>query len=252
MKQPSWLNRHLSSSDIEAIERAVSEVEHTTDAEIVPMIVRRSTSVTMGRRLAFWFTFALISLVLGGAIAFSGSAVVEAVRDWFFARFDLWPDPAVASALGLLVELLLALMVFALSRWIAGLIVQIEWFERWLFPVADLAGEVIHRAEFEFAKSDLRRTQRRTGVLIFVSLFERRAVVLADSAFAGADGRGWNDESQKLIDQVLTKMLEQMKRGRMVDAFTDAIRILGEHLASVAPAPAENKDELSNRVRVFE
>lgn len=252
MKQPSWLNRYLSASDIEAIEKVVAEVEHATDAEIVPMIVHRSTSVTMGRRLAFWFTFALISLVLGGAIAFSGSAVVETVRDWFFARFDLWPEPGVASALGLLVELLLALMVFALSRWIAGLLVQLEWFERWLFPVADLSSDVIHRAEFEFAKSDLRRTQRRTGVLIFVSLFERRAVVLADSAFAGGDGRSWNEESQKVIDQVLFKMLEQMKRGHMVDAFTDAIRMLGQHLASVAPARTENKDELSNRVRVLE
>lgn len=252
MKQPSWLNQHLSSSDIEAIEKAVAEVEHATDAEIVPMIVRRSTSATMGRRLAFWFTFALISLVLGGAVAFSGSAVVESVRDWVFARFDLWPDPAVARALGLLIELLLALVVFALSRGIAGLLVQIEWFERWLFPVADLAGEVIHRAEFEFAKSDLRRTQRRTGVLIFVSIFERRAVVLADSAFAGGDGRGWNEESQKVVDEVLSKMLEQMKQGHMADAFTDAIRMLGEHLASVAPAKMENQDELSNRVRILD
>ncbi|MBL7688047.1 MAG: hypothetical protein JNJ49_08420 [Bdellovibrionaceae bacterium] len=252
MKQPSWLNRYLSSSDIEAIEKAVSEVEHTTDAEIVPMIVRRSTSVTMGRRLAFWFSFALIALVLGGALALSGTAIVETVRDWVFARFDLWPDPAVASALGLLIELLLALVVFAISRGVAGLLVQIEWFERWLFPVADLAGEVIHRAEFEFAKSDLRRTQRRTGVLIFVSIFERRAVVLADSAFAGGDGRGWNEESQKVVDEVLSKMLEQMKRGRMVDAFTDAIRMLGEHLASVAPAKVENQDELSNRVRILD
>lgn len=252
MKQPSWLDRYLSTSDIKAIEKVVAEVERATDAEIVPMIVGRSTSVTMGRRLAFWFVFAVVSLLLGGAIALGGSAAVEQVRDWFFARFNLWPDPVVASSLGLLVELLLALVVFALSRGVARLLVQVEWFERWLFPVADLASEVIHRAEFEFAKSDIRRTHRRTGVLIFVSLFERRAVVLADSAFAGGDGRGWNEESQKVIDQVLLKMLEQMKRGRMVEAFTDAIRILGQHLAAVAPARAENKDELSNRVRVLD
>lgn len=252
MQMKPWLSRHLSSKDIETIESVVAEVEQATDAEIVPMIVGRSTSVTMGRRLAFWFSFALISLVLGGALAMSGTAIVETVRDWFFARFDLWPDPVLASALGLLVELFVALMVFALSRAIAGILVRASWFERWLFPVADLASEVIHRAEFEFAKSDLRRTQRRTGVLIFVSIFERRAVVLADSAFAGGDGRGWNEESQKVVDEVLSNMLEQMKRGRMVDAFTDAIRMLGQHLAAVAPAKVENQNELSNRVRILD
>ena len=45
MNRPKWIRSRLSSEDLKSIEEAVGKMEQKTSGEIVPMIVRRSSTV---------------------------------------------------------------------------------------------------------------------------------------------------------------------------------------------------------------
>jgi putative membrane protein len=84
-------------------------------------------------------------------------------------------------------------------------------------------------------------TRERTGVLIFVSLAERYARIIADEGIASkVDQREW----QAAID-ALTR---QMRDGHMTDGFLAAIAACGEVLAHHAPPGKYPREELPDRL----
>ena len=64
--------------------------------------------------------------------------------------------------------------------WLAALF--LPDLRRALVPAEALAARVHQRATQAFVEEDVFRTRDRTGILIFISLFEHRVVVLADRA----------------------------------------------------------------------
>lgn len=101
---------------------------------------------------------------------------------------------------------------------------------------------VAERAQRAFAENGLQRTARRTGILIFVALLERRVVVLADE---GIDmvldpGEAWGD--------VVELALQGLRTGRAADGLIAAVQRCGKILAHHLPAPERNVDELPNAV----
>jgi putative membrane protein len=101
-----------------------------------------------------------------------------------------------------------------------------------------------HRAAVEqFFARGVSRTAGRTGVLIFVSLAEHYARIVADTGIAAkVPNAAW----QRAIDA----LTEHMREGRVGTGFVAAIERCGDVLAAHAP-PAGRTDQLPDRLYVI-
>ena len=101
---------------------------------------------------------------------------------------------------------------------------------------------VAHRAAMEqFTIRGIARKKDRTGILIFVSLAEHYARIIAD---VGIAGRVPQSEWQDAIDALVT----HMKYGRIADGFIMAIDVCGRVLATHFPRTETSRDELPDRI----
>jgi putative membrane protein len=84
-------------------------------------------------------------------------------------------------------------------------------------------------------------TRGRTGIMIFVSVAERYAEVLADT---GIYERVPQARWQAIVDGLLKRIGED----RPGDGFVEAIEAAGEHLAKHFPKGERDTDELPNHL----
>ena len=208
----------FSRIDIEAIEAAVRETEAHSAGEIVPYAVDHSDPY----RDAAW-----MAGTLGSILAALAAALFYEVTDTWVGHPTHWIGfPALAGAA---VGYLLGAAVPAVQRR--------------LIPAGVMEHRVHQRALAAFVEQEVFRTRDRTGILLFVSLLERRAVVLADS---GITARVAQDE----WDAVVADIVAGMRRGEPGPALAAAIRRCAGLLAThgVARRP-DDRDELSDELR---
>ena len=93
----------------------------------------------------------------------------------------------------------------------------------------------------QFFAQGLHHTENRTGVLIFASIAERYAEIVAD---AGIDAKVTSD----VWDQAIAALIAGIKAGRAGDGFVAAIERCGAVLALHFPPGALNRDELPNKL----
>ena len=208
----------MKTADLEAIRAAVSEAEQRTSGEIVPYFVEESDAYPS----AIWK-----GIALG---AFAGALLAEAV--YFLGSFwggliPLWI--ALPAAAGGAAGFLLTAYVPAVRRWMAG------------DGLLDLRTR--QRAEMAFLEEEVFRTRDRTGILLFLSLFEHRVVVIGDSGINQKVEPGqW--------DGIVKTVVEGIRAGRPGEALAAAIRQCGEllerHGLAIRP---DDRDELSNELR---
>ena len=199
----------LDPASFAAIEAAVHDAERCTSGEIVPLLAERSDAYAEVR-LAAAMLLALAAGVLWLA---------------FVHDHRLWLVPTQFG-------------VFALAAWAAGLRPVL----RWLAPHAWLAERVQRAAEHAFHQLGLVETRDRTGILIYVSLLERRVVVLADRGIHArvADGT-WDGVVERIVDGI--------RRGEADDGLVAGIRLCGEILERHVPRRADDANELPDRPR---
>lgn len=105
------------------------------------------------------------------------------------------------------------------------------------------------RALRAFEEHGLARTAEGTGVLVFASLFERRAVILGDH---GIDAK-MKDATRDEWARALAALTAGMRAGDTARGFVDAIAICGAGLAGHFPRdPASHPtaNELEDAIRV--
>ena len=212
----------LSPTDRARIREAVARAERRTAGEIVPFIVDRS-----GRyEIAVWR-----GACLAAVVALAGAVIVLRLHGgWGLAWLHDAPGPALlmlaAGALGGLATAL----VPALRRRLAG--------------AARLGRAVRQRAVRAFVEEEVFDTRGRTGVLLFVSLFERRIEVLADVGIhRRLDAAAWPD--------LVARIRRGIADGRLVDGMVAAIERCGELLegAGIGVGP-DDPNELDDAPRV--
>ena len=93
----------------------------------------------------------------------------------------------------------------------------------------------------QFFAQGLHHTEQRTGVLIFASVAERYAEVLAD---AGINSK----VTPEVWDKAVAALIEGIKDGRPGDGFVAAVELCGTVLAEHFPPGVLNRDELPNRL----
>jgi putative membrane protein len=113
----------------------------------------------------------------------------------------------------------------------------------WLVPRRIRRAQA-HRAAMEqFMIRGMARKANRAGVLIFVSVAEHYARIVADDGIASkVEPSVW----QEAIDALLS----EIKMGRIAEGFIVAVGTCGEVLAEHFP-PGGSKDELADRVFVI-
>lgn len=101
---------------------------------------------------------------------------------------------------------------------------------------------VAHRAAMEqFTIRGIVRKKDRTGILIFVSLAERYARIIADEGIAG---RVPQSEWQNAVDALIA----HTRDGRIAEGFIVAIEACGNVLAAHFPRTETARDELPDRI----
>ncbi len=202
----------LGPTEQEAVHRALVEAEKKTVGEIVPVVLERSDA----HPAACWIS-AVVSILLGSAL---------------FANHMPWGLP-----LGLLTaQTGLGALGYAAAWYFAD-------FRRLFVRPARAIEMAEEQALQEFHRNGLHETAERTGVLIFVSLFEHRVIVLADvgiHAKVGPDA--WAE-----VDAAI---LEGIRAGSLADGLVHGIERAGALLAEHFPWREGNRNEIPDRLIV--
>jgi putative membrane protein len=202
--------------DLIRLREAVKKAERGTKGEIVPMIVPASALYREARHHA----------------GLAASLLTLALFLTLDMRWQFWWVGRHAGAWMLLGTVAAYVLGYWFGRTPAGI--------RLFVSGSRMDMKVRRRAESAFYEHGLHRTREGTGVLIMVSLLERRVQVLADQGINQRVPVGtWT--------HVVQGMLAGIREGRPVDAFCEAIARCGEILAEHFPSrEGDNPDELPN------
>lgn len=211
-------DRFFSQADLDAVQAAVREAEERTSGEIVPYVVEQSDDYPT----AAWKGAAL------GALLFPMAAL--ALYRWsslWGLHLGYWI--ALPAPLGAAVGYLLSDWLPPVRRWMAG------------EPV--LESRARRRAAVAFVDQEVFKTRDRTGILLFLSLFERRVVLLADAGIHQKVEAGkW--------DEITRRLAEGIRQGRPGPALVEAVRACGEVLEQHGVERRhDDTDELANELR---
>lgn len=114
-------------------------------------------------------------------------------------------------------------------------------FRRWFIPSRELDARVGEAAFLEFHSSGLFRTRESNGILIYLSLFERRVVVIGDRGIHEKMGNPHWDEVRDLI-------IQGIRQGKAREGICAAIEACGRALARHFPHQADDVNELPDDV----
>lgn len=212
----------LTQDELKSVEQAVIAAEHKTSVELVPVIATASGRYDRAEDLAgLWLgTVLMVALWIAWPIA-----PVEP-GDWG-GGFPL-------NYLGWIAALIGGFVIGAM------LCARIPLLRRLMTSKKQLTAEVQRRAREVFFDQRIHHTDSGTGVLIYVSLFERTVVILADEAATKALPEG---EIPRLC-AALTKQLGNTP----ALGLAECVRTLGDQLAGPLPREAGDRDELANAV----
>jgi len=200
----------ISAQDRERISQAIHAAEANTSGEIICVLARTSSHATALPVLIA----AAAALALPWALLFFTALPLDRI---LMAQIALF---AVLAAVLSLPTVRVALMPRRARRAIA------------------------HRAAMEqFAIRDLARKPDRSAILIFVSLAERYARIIADEGIAQRVPQAhW----QAAIDALIA----HMRDGRIADGFVSAIELCGKQLAEHYPRDAAARRQLGDRIHI--
>jgi len=220
----------LSEQDRIRVGEAVTRAEASSDGEIVTIVSAESDSyndvVLHWAVLALFFALALVASAPGLFLL----AVDRAAGGW-----SAWTPSE-----------LLALLMFALAATflIARYLFGLRALRLALTPAATRARRVRRRAILLFRLSAENRTRAKTGVLLYLSLAERRAEIVADAAINGrVKPEAWGEAMALLIDAVC--------QDRAGDGMVAAVERIGRILAEHFPRSADDTNELPDRLIIL-
>lgn len=210
----------FSEADLEAIRKATAAAESQTSGEIVPYIVERVIDHDEAR----WR-----GATIGALAAALSTGLVETFGNYWGGLGFWWIVlPAVAGA--------------GFGYLLAG----IETIERFFIARDHLEREARLRAEAAFLQEAVFETRDRTGVLIFLALFEHQAVILADEGIhQSVPAAEWENLVEELVAGI--------RAGRAAEAMCEVIDRCGKLLQHYqVNRRQDDQDELSDAARIRE
>jgi len=95
--------------------------------------------------------------------------------------------------------------------------------KRWFVNQKHLDEATRKKAENAFLQEEVFNTRHRTGIMIFVSFFEREVIVMADRGISKV-------VEQKEWDKMVRGIVENIRKGKITDGIEAAIKRCGEVL----------------------
>src|SRR5688572_5938279 len=218
----------ISASDHARVSAAVAAAEARTAGEIVTVVADRSDGYS---DIAFAWA-ALVSFTALALFALFPQLVLGKL-EWLAGGWNHeWTDRELLGiATGLAIVKFLA--AWALLHW--------QRLRFALIPGPIKTARALGRAIDLFKVGAERRTHGRTGILIYLSMREHRAEIVADEAIA-------SKVSPETWGEAMAAMLAEIKAGRCADGMIAAVEQVGAVLAEHFPRAEDDQNELPDRL----
>ncbi len=214
------VKKFLTDAELEIISTAIKEAEKKTGGELVLRIEKKSDDYSE----AYWKSGAFILFLYLFAEATAGVFRINIPLS--SGLFAVLTGTAVSFVAGILA----AIIIPPFRRLIIG--------KEAMKYYTDL------KAHEAFLHEEVFNTKFRTGIMIFLSLFEKTAVILGDS---GINAKVKKEEWQTIASSITSGI----KKNRKADAIARSIKMCGDLLEkSGVKRQADDRDELSNDVRI--
>ena len=219
---------YLSEQQHAMVTEAVAQAESSTSGEIVTVLADRSDG------------YSDVILVWAAALAFSAMSLFAVFPEPFLDMWDVlsggWGTDWTTGALAT-VTILLGLVTFALI-W---LLFSHPLLRYRVIPKPVKAARAHDAAIRHFKVGAERRTHGRTGVLLYLSMCEHRAEIVADEAIASR-------VHAEIWGEAMADMLEEVSRGRIAEGLAVGARDVGKVLAEHFPREDDDTNELPDRL----
>ncbi len=218
----------LTPADRDLVTAAVTRAEALSDGEIVTAVAARSDAY---HDVALhWATLAMLGVLalLAWRPALAYPLVALFAEPW---------NPVTPTGALLMSALVLEALVFLLVR----ALFAVPAVRLALTPGATKARRVRRRALELFRVGTEQRTRASTGVLLYLSLAERRAEIIAEPGIhARVAPEEWGEAMATLLGEV--------RHGRPGAGMAAAVERIGAVLAQHFPRSADDTNELPDRV----
>lgn len=218
----------FSEADHALVTDAVAKAERSSDGEVVTIVAPRSDSYhDVGLH------YAVLAMLLVPTIA---GLIPQGCIDWLLGLVFGWNASLSFRLLMLALVVAMAVVFLAVRFAFAWMPLRMA-----LTPASTKTRRVRRRAVELFRAGTEKRTKGRTGILLYLSLLEHRAEIVADQAIhSRVDPEVWGDAMAALVDGV--------KAGRSGEGMAQAVEKIGEVLAQCLPPTLDNPNELPDRL----
>ena len=219
---------YLTDADHDRVSAAVEAAESRTAGEIVTVVADRSDG------------YSDIALAWSAIAAFTALIVLALFPDFYLGKVDWLLDywahewtPREIFAIAAIVGILKFLGMWLIQLW--------QPLKFWLILPPIKTQRTFARAVSLFKVGAERRTHGRTGILIYLSMREHRAQIIADEAIASR-------VSPETWGEAMAAMLVHIKDGRVADGMIAAVEKVGVVLAEHFPRLEDDQNELPDRL----
>lgn len=219
---------YLDAHSHEIVSNAVAEAELSTSGEIVTVLADRSDGYTD------------IALAWCALAAFLALTLCVTFPDWIldtYAGFhngwntDWSPREIFSMAAG-------AAIFWFLVLWLVQLWDPVKFA---LIPGKVKTLRVHARAVAHFKVGAERRTHGRTGIMIYLSMKEHRAEIVADEPIA-------EKVPAEVWGEAMADMLAEIKQGKIAEGMAAGVRDVGVVLSEHFPRAEDDENELPDRL----
>ena len=217
----------VTQSDHERVSAAIAAAEAGTAGEIIAITAQTSDSY---HDVGLHYAVAALFLFLGAVAAW------PQLLDHSWSLLMGWSAPPSERAI-----LTLALGI-ALAKFLFVLFVM-KWMplRLALTPGATKTRRVRRRAIMLFKSAAERRTEGRTGILIYLSMGEHRAEMVGDEAITAVT-------TPETWGEAMAALITELKAGRPADGIIAAIGMIGEVLAKHFPRDVADRNEIPDKL----
>ena len=220
--------KRMTDADHDKVSAAITKAEASTAGEIVAVATPVSDSY---QDVALHWALVPLFAVLAWA-----AWRPTALEWWYDFLLGGWqPEPTQS-------QLLTLLMVFAALKFTVALLI-LKWMPLRLLltPAATKHRRVRRRAIAIFQAAAAGRTTGRTGILIYLSLAERRAEIIADEAILKVtDDHIWGE--------AMTELITNVRAGRVGDGIAAAVERVGVVLSEHFPRSSADLNEIPDKL----
>lgn len=207
----------FSPQQLQQIEQAVKHAESISGGEIVPVFVKQSSTYEIALWRSGFATSVLAGIIL--VILYFSNDTILFLPPYFWSLI-----PITAGLLGALGVILFP----ALRRMVIGKTL--------------MQAKVEAKAKCLFFDHNVSLTDQRSGILLMISFFERKAIVLSDVGIAElVEPQVW--------EGIINELTQGIRKGELTQSIGDAILKCGNVVAESGLQRGDNgKNELSDTV----